>query len=50
MEICTGDHSCVILGSYLKGTSHHVFHVVYADDDSGDLEEWEVKNHWLGYD
>lgn len=34
---------------YLKGASHYVFHVVYPDDDSEDLEEWEVKNHWLGY-
>ena len=24
---------------YLKGASHYVFHVVYPDDDSGDLEE-----------
>ena len=35
---------------YLKDASHHVFHVVYPDDDSEELEEWEVKNHWFGYD
>ena len=36
---------------FVKSEAQYLVHVSYlSDDDSEDLEEWQVKDLWVGYD
>ena len=36
---------------FVRSASQYAMHVSYlSDSDSEDMEEWEIKNHWVGYD
>lgn len=36
---------------FVRSGSQYEMHVAYlSDSDSEDMEEWEIKNHWVGYD
>ena len=36
---------------FVRSASQYAMHVSYlSDSDSENMEEWDIKNHWVGYD